>query len=122
MTEAHTTTRNRNGPSRTVQASPRNNQSTTRDEDFSNVGTAAEKNNDASNSGNNPNPVKRMSITLPSNVADMLEFLAQSQGISQNEALRKAIATETYFRQQIQEGANVLIRKPGEEVKEIVFL
>ena len=68
-----------------------------------------------------PTSNKRMSITLPTEVAEMLEFLATSQGISQNEALRKAIATEAYFHKEIKQGSTVLIMNSDKSMKEVVF-
>lgn len=69
-----------------------------------------------------PTKNKRMSITLPVEIAEMLEFLAASQSITQNEALRKAIATENYFRREIIQGATILITNSDKEsVKEVVL-
>ena len=64
---------------------------------------------------------KRMSISLPPDIAELLEFLANIQGISQNEALRKAIATEGYLQQEIREGSTILIQKSNKRLKEVVF-
>lgn len=64
---------------------------------------------------------KRMSVTLSGDAARMLEYLAESQGITQNEALRKAIATEAYIRQELDQGAKVLLQKPDKEIREVVF-
>ncbi|NEP90919.1 MAG: hypothetical protein F6K18_31190 [Okeania sp. SIO2C2] len=66
-------------------------------------------------------PTKRMSVTLPTDVAEMLEFLATNQGITQNEAIRKAIATEAYFQKEIKQGSTVLIMNSDKSVKEVVF-
>lgn len=68
-----------------------------------------------------PSKSKRMSISLPPDIAELLEFLANTQGISQNEALRKAIATEAYIQQEIREGSTVLIQKSNKTLKEVVF-
>jgi hypothetical protein len=65
--------------------------------------------------------IKRMSISLSGDTAKMLEFLATTQGISQNEALRKAIATEEYLRQEIMQGSKVLLQKSNSEIREVVF-
>lgn len=65
--------------------------------------------------------VKRMSVSLPADIAGLLEFLADVQGVSQNEALRKAIATEAYLQQEIREGSTVLIQKSNKDIKEVVF-
>ncbi|QJB47221.1 ribbon-helix-helix protein, CopG family [Dolichospermum flos-aquae] len=69
---------------------------------------------------NAPN-IKRMSISLSADVAAMLTFLAESQGISQNEALRKAIATEAYLLQERQQGTKVLLQRPDKEIREVLF-
>jgi hypothetical protein len=64
---------------------------------------------------------KRMSVSLPADAAQMLETLATSQGISQNEALRKAIATEAYIQKEISEGGTILVQKANNELREVVF-
>jgi hypothetical protein len=76
--------------------------------------------NTQQDSPNVPN-IKRMSITLSGDSAHVLEFLSKSQGITQNEALRKAIATEAYIRQEVMQGATVLLQKPDGEIREVVF-
>jgi len=63
----------------------------------------------------------RMSVSLPPDAAEMLDVLATSQGISKNEALRKAIATEAYFQKEISEGSTILVQKTNSELREIVF-
>lgn len=62
-----------------------------------------------------------MSVSLSADAARMLEFIAQNQGISQNEALRKAIATEAYLVQEMAQGSKVLLQKENKEVREVVF-
>jgi hypothetical protein len=69
----------------------------------------------------NASSTKRMSVSLSGDAARLLEFLAESQGISQNEALRKAIATEAYLRQEMMQGAKVLLQKSDKEIREVVF-
>ncbi|MBD2124565.1 CopG family transcriptional regulator [Trichocoleus sp. FACHB-262] len=64
---------------------------------------------------------KRMSVSLPGDVAQLLESLAETQGISQNEALRKAIATEAYLLQERLQGSKVLLQKPDKEIREVIF-
>jgi hypothetical protein len=64
---------------------------------------------------------KRMSITLSSDAAKWLELLAESQGITQTEALRKAIATEAYIQKEIAEGSKILVQKADKEIREVVF-
>lgn len=64
---------------------------------------------------------KRMSVSLPGDIAGLLKFLADTQGISQNEALRKAIATEAYVQQEVREGSTILVQKSNKEIREVVF-
>jgi Ribbon-helix-helix protein, copG family len=62
-----------------------------------------------------------MSISLSGDTAELLEFLAASQGISQNEAIRRAIATDVYFIKERLDGSRVLIQKPDKEIREVLF-
>jgi Ribbon-helix-helix protein, copG family len=64
---------------------------------------------------------KRMSIGLSGETVELLEFLADSQGISQNEAIRRAIATDVYFLKERLEGSKVLIQKSDKEIREVLF-
>jgi hypothetical protein len=64
---------------------------------------------------------KRMSVSLPTDISTLLEFLAKSQGITQNEVFRKAIATEAYFYEETRQGTKVLLQKPNGEIREVVF-
>ncbi len=64
---------------------------------------------------------KRMSISLSGDAVKFLEFLAESQGISQNEALRKAIATEFYLLEERLKGSKVLLQRADEEIREVIF-
>lgn len=67
------------------------------------------------------NTAKRISVSLSADTAQMLEYLAKTQGITQNEALRKAIATEGYFQKEIRAGSKVLLQKSDKEIREVVF-
>lgn len=64
---------------------------------------------------------KRLSISLSDDAANLLEFLAQTQGITQNEALRRAIATEAYLLEERMQGTKVLLQKPDKEIREVLF-
>lgn len=69
----------------------------------------------------NATNTKRMSVSLSGDAARLLEYLAEVQGITQNEALRKAIATEAYIRQEMEQGAKVLLQKSDKDIREVVF-
>lgn len=68
-----------------------------------------------------PPTTKRMSISLSGDAARLLDFLAESQGISQNEALRRAIATEAYLLEERLNGSKVLLQKSDKEIREVIF-
>ena len=63
---------------------------------------------------------KRMTIFIPENLVKHLEWLAEVQGISQAEAIRKAIATESFIQREIARGSKVLI-ETDRSIKEVVF-
>ncbi len=64
---------------------------------------------------------KRMSVTLSDEPAASLEWLATTQGISQVEALRKAIATEAFLLKEQKAGSKILLSNPKKEVREVLF-
>lgn len=64
---------------------------------------------------------KRMSVSFSSEDKEMLDFLARSQGITQTQALRKAIATEAYFLKEREEGGKILVMNADKTMKEVVF-
>jgi hypothetical protein len=62
-----------------------------------------------------------MSISLSGDALEQLEMLASEQGISQVEALRRAIATEGYLKKTMKEGNKVLLLTSDKEVREVFF-
>ena len=68
-----------------------------------------------------PTAIKRMTISLPEDVVQMLEKLSDSQGVTQNEAIRRAIATESYLKDELEKGSTLLIQKSNRDIREIVF-
>ncbi len=67
------------------------------------------------------NKLKRMSVSLGGEASQQLEWLAKAQGITQIEALRKAIATEAYLHKEIKQGSKVLLQGLDNELREVVF-
>jgi len=63
-----------------------------------------------------------MSIALSGDAARLLEELSESQGITQIEALRRAIATESYLRGELAAGSKILLQKSNKDIREVVFL
>ena len=64
---------------------------------------------------------KRLSLSLSADAAGLLEQLAETQGISQNEVIRRSLMTEAYIQQEIQQGSRILIQKADDEIREVVF-
>lgn len=65
--------------------------------------------------------LKRMTIALPQEAAKMLELLSELQGISQVEALRRAISTEAFMQREIKSGSRILVQSTDNQMKELVF-
>lgn len=65
---------------------------------------------------------KKMTITFSEEVAEELKEMAESQGLSMNEVLRRALATEKYLLQAVRSGHRVLIRdEASKETRELVL-
>lgn len=86
---------------------------------------SAEKNDTSTNSKENErlknSGLKRMTIALPQETAKMLELLSDLQGITQVEALRRAISTEAYIQHEVKRGARILIETSDNKIKELIF-
>ena len=65
--------------------------------------------------------LKRMTINLPADTARMLELLSDLQGISQIEAIRRAISTEAYIQREVKNGSKILVQPPDNQIRELVF-
>jgi hypothetical protein len=63
---------------------------------------------------------KRITIQLSGDQFKYLQWLAKKQNVSQAEALRKALATESYLYQARERGGQILI-KDGESIHELVL-
>ena len=68
-----------------------------------------------------PNSGKRLSVILSDEAERLLDGLANTQGITKSEALRKAIATESYLLEERMEGSKVFVRRKNNELMEVVF-
>ncbi len=67
------------------------------------------------------NDVKKLTINLSGPIYETLQKLAAQQGVSVTEALRKAIGTEEFLRQQKNDGGKVLIQDADKNLKEVLF-
>lgn len=64
---------------------------------------------------------KRVSVSLPIDVIDMLDKIANRHAITMTDAIKRAIATEAYIEDEINEGSKVLIQKSDNTLREVVF-
>ena len=72
-------------------------------------------------SGQKGNSV-RTTISLSADALEKLDWLADLQGISRNEAIRRAIATEAYIREELSNASKILVRKEDKSMHELVFV
>lgn len=85
-------------------------------------GTQPMKSNDSSKSSNDSsNSSKRMTVVLPSDTARMLDILSSLQSITLNEAIRRAISTESYIQSEISNNSKILVEGKDGQVRELIF-
>lgn len=53
-----------------------------------------------------------ISLSLPGDVAEQLKKLAEKQSITLDEALRRAVSTETFFHDRKEEGFTLFLMSP----------
>ena len=75
----------------------------------------------SNSSGDTDHTPKRMTISFPAELNQHLVWLAQQQGISQAEAVRKAVALESYLRQALQKPDAKLLIEDESSVREIII-
>ncbi len=69
-----------------------------------------------------PDTVKRVTVNLREEDLTRLRELSKKLGLSPNEVLRRALATETFLtRKRLDEDSEVLVRDSKGEVERIVF-
>ena len=66
-------------------------------------------------------PSKRMTIQFSSELNEGLERIASQQGISQAEAVRKAVALEIYLRQALERPGARLLIEDDKSIKEVII-
>lgn len=65
---------------------------------------------------------KRFTLRLSSEAVAALDWLSEQRGDkSYQEIIRRSIGTEKFLVELINSGATILIEKPGERLKELVF-
>ena len=64
---------------------------------------------------------KRMTVVLPYETSEMLNALSSLQSITLNEAIRRAISTESFIYNEIRQGSRILVETKDKETKELIF-
>lgn len=64
---------------------------------------------------------KRVSVSLPLDTIEQLDQIARSHGITMTDAIRRAVATEAYLDNEIQENSKILIQKSDNSLIEVIF-
>jgi predicted transcriptional regulator len=63
----------------------------------------------------------KVTFNLPDEVVNKLDQLAQEQSVSKTEALRRAISTEDFVRQERGAGNEIVIGRPGGKSRRVRF-
>ena len=64
---------------------------------------------------------KRLSVTFSGLTKQNLDYLTEEQGISQVDAIRRALSTEAFLYEEIKNGSKILIKDRDNELREIIF-
>lgn len=64
---------------------------------------------------------KRLSVTFSGLTKQNLDYLTEEQGISQVDAIRRALSTEAFLYEEIKNGSKILIKDKDNELREIIF-
>jgi len=65
---------------------------------------------------------KRVTIPLTKQDVERLNKIIEINGISQNEAIRRALATEAFVQENLKAGKALLMEDPSGVVREVLFL
>jgi hypothetical protein len=65
--------------------------------------------------------LQKVSLNLPSDTLDNVRRIAKHQNLTMTDAIRRAIATESYVEDETNNGGTILVKKPDGTYKEIVF-
>lgn len=63
----------------------------------------------------------KVTVNLPDGTVNTLRDIARDRGITVTEALRQTIESQRYLDQEIQRGGKVLVEKPDQSLRQIVF-
>jgi predicted transcriptional regulator len=63
----------------------------------------------------------KVTVNLSPQVVKALEALAEEEGITKTEALRKAISTEKFLHEEKKKGSRILIEDTDQKIREIII-
>jgi len=66
--------------------------------------------------------VRRVTASLRERDETNLEQVAEDAGLSQNDAIRKALATEAFVQETLRSGGEILVRDSKGEIKVVRFV
>jgi len=64
---------------------------------------------------------EKITVRLTEAQIEKLKKLANSQGITATAALQRAIETENYIRDEIEQGSKILVQHKNKEIHQLVF-
>lgn len=65
-------------------------------------------------------PVK-VTVNLPEDTVDAIKRIAEERGTTVTEAMRQVIESQRYLQQEIKQGSKVLIEKPDQSLRQVIF-
>jgi hypothetical protein len=68
-----------------------------------------------------PAAPKKLTINLSGEIYNSLQKLAEDQGVTITEALRKAIGTESFLREAKRDGSKILIQESDKTMKQVLL-
>ena len=66
--------------------------------------------------------VRRVTASLRAKDESNLEKVAEEAGLNQNDAIRKALATEAFVQDTLKAGGRILVRDPDGTIREVQFV
>lgn len=63
----------------------------------------------------------KLTVNLPDSTVEALKGIAQDRGITVTEALRQAVESQRFLQQEIQQGSKVLLEKPDDSLRQVIF-
>lgn len=86
-----------------------------------NILKESEDNLKLSKNSRKSNLPKRITVSLPPDSARMLEILSETQSITFNETIRRAISTESFIQSEVRKHSKFLIQTEDGKIKELIF-